>query len=101
VEDAAGRIVLTTERFDGADPVNLGSAFEISIKELIETIAHLTGFAGEIVWDTSKPDGQPRRKLDTTRAREFFGFEARITFDEGLIKTIRWYTKHKESLTIL
>jgi GDP-L-fucose synthase len=91
VEDAAEGILLATERFDGADPVNLGSAFEISIKELMETIARLTGFEGNIVWDTSKPDGQPRRKLDTSRAREWFGFEARTRFEEGLQCTIEWY----------
>ena len=77
VEDAAEGILLAAERYDSSEPVNLGSAFEISIKDLLETIARLTGFEGEIVWDTSKPNGQPRRKLDVSRARERFGFEAR------------------------
>ena len=69
----------------------MGSAYEISIKELVEMIARLTGFEGEIVWDTSKPNGQPRRKLDTSRAQERFGFEAQTRFEEGLRETIRWY----------
>ena len=71
--------------------MNLGSAFEISIKDLVELIARLTGFAGKIVWDTTKPNGQPRRKLDTSRAEERFGFRARVPFDEGLRKTVAWY----------
>jgi len=91
VEDAAEGVVLATERYDGKEPVNLGSAFEISIKDLVDTIARLTGFSGEIVWDRSKPDGQPRRKLDTSRAKEWFGFEARTSFEEGLKRTIEWY----------
>jgi GDP-L-fucose synthase len=91
VEDAAVGILLAAERYNLSEPVNLGSAFEISIKDLVETIARLTGFAGQIVWDTSKPNGQPRRKLDTTRAKEYFGFESRVPFEEGLRKTIEWY----------
>ncbi|NBD35590.1 MAG: NAD-dependent epimerase/dehydratase family protein [Chloroflexi bacterium] len=90
-EDAAEGILLATERYNSSEPVNLGSAYEISIKELVEMIARLTGFEGEIVWDTSKPNGQPRRKLDTSRAQERFGFEARTRFEEGLRETIRWY----------
>jgi GDP-L-fucose synthase len=91
VDDAAEGIVLATERYDGAEPVNLGSSYEISIRRLLETIVDLVGFDGEIVWDTSKPDGQPRRKLDVSRARDYFGFEARTRFEEGLGKTIEWY----------
>lgn len=91
VEDAAEGIVLAAERYNGSDPVNLGSAFEISIKDLVETIARLTGFKGDLIWDTTKPNGQPRRKLDTSRAKERFGFEARTTFEDGLRHTIEWY----------
>ncbi|MCZ7574946.1 MAG: GDP-L-fucose synthase [Ardenticatenaceae bacterium] len=91
VEDAAEGILLATERYNGSLPVNLGSAFEISIKELLETIACLTGFTGRIVWDTSKPNGQPRRKLDTGRARNLFGFVSGTTLEEGLRRTIEWY----------
>lgn len=95
VDDAAEGIVLATERYDGAEPVNLGSGKEISIKDLVHLIAQETGFAGDIVWDATKPDGQPRRVLDTTRATEAFGFRARTDFVEGLRKTIAWYREHK------
>lgn len=91
VEDAAEGIVLAAERYNKSDPVNLGSAFEISIKDLIETIARLTGFEGQIRWDTSKPNGQPRRKLDTQRAEAEFGFKSHTSFEEGLRRTIEWY----------
>jgi len=91
VEDAAEGILLAAERYNESEPVNLGSAFEISIKDLAELIVKLTGFGGRIEWDTSQPNGQPRRKLDTSRARERFGFEARVRFEEGLRKTIEWY----------
>ena len=91
VEDAAEGILLAAERYDQSEPVNIGSAFEISIKELLETIARLTGFQGLIVWDTSKPNGQPRRKLDVSRARERFGFESQTPFEDGLRRTIEWY----------
>jgi nucleoside-diphosphate-sugar epimerase len=91
VEDAARGIVLATERYDGADPVNLGVGHEIRIRELVELIARLTGFDGEIRWDVSKPDGQPRRALDTSRARDAFGFEATTSFEHGLRRTIDWY----------
>ena len=91
VDDAAEGIVLAAERYDGREPVNLGSGMEISIRGLAELIARETGFTGEIVWDTSKPDGQPRRALDVTRAEELFGFRARVDFIEGLRKTIEWY----------
>ncbi len=91
VDDAAEGIVLAAERYEGGEPVNLGVGREITIRELVTLIARLTGFEGEIRWDTSKPDGQPRRALDTSRARERFGFTARTSFDEGLRRTIQWY----------
>lgn len=91
VEDAARGIALATEHYDDPQPVNLGSGMEISIKDLTETIAELVGFEGEVVWDDTKPDGQPRRSLDTSRAREAFGFEATTSFREGLERTIEWY----------
>jgi GDP-L-fucose synthase len=91
VEDAAEGIVLATEKFEKSDPVNLGSGFEISISDLIALIAKLTGFKGKIVWDKSKPDGQPRRLLDVSKAKAEFGFKAEVDFKEGLKKTIDWY----------
>ncbi len=91
VEDAAEGIVLATERYDGAEPVNLGAGFEISIRELVGLIVSLTGYEGRIEWDTSRPDGQPRRMLDVSRAREYFGFTAGTDFREGLVRTIRYY----------
>jgi len=91
VDDAAEGIVLAAERYDGAEPVNLGVGQEITIRELVTLIARLTGFEGEIRWDASKPDGQPRRALDTSRARERFGFVAGTKFEEGLRRTIEWY----------
>ncbi len=91
VADAAEGILLAAERFNDSLPVNLGSAFEISIKDLTETIARLCGFYGRIVWDTTKPNGQPRRKLDTSRAKALFGFEATTPFEVGLRRTIEWY----------
>lgn len=94
VEDAAEGLLLAAERYDKSDPVNLGSAFEISIKDLTETIARLIGFKGEIRWDTSKPNGQPRRKLDVSRAEKEFGFRSGTSFEEGLKKTIDWYLAH-------
>jgi GDP-L-fucose synthase len=89
--DAAEGIVLAAERYDGPEPVNLGTGNEISIAALVDLIASLTGFRGEIVWDSSKPDGQPRRMLDTSRAERAFGFRARTPFGEGLRRTIEWY----------
>jgi GDP-L-fucose synthase len=89
--DAAEGILLATEKYNSAEPVNIGSGYEIRIRELAEKIAKLTGFDGEIWWDSSKPDGQPRRRLDVSRARERFGFEAKMPFDEGLRATIDWY----------
>jgi GDP-L-fucose synthase len=92
VDDAAAGIVLAAERYDGAEPVNVSSdAPEVSMRELAPKIAQLAGFEGRIVWDSSRPDGQPRRKVDGRRARELFGFEARVALDEGLRRTIDWY----------
>jgi GDP-L-fucose synthase len=91
VEDCVDGLLLAAERYDGAQPVNLGTGKEISIRELAELIAELTGFAGEIRWDTAMPNGQPRRSLDASRARELFGFEARTPLREGLERTIAWY----------
>jgi GDP-L-fucose synthase len=91
VDDAAEGIVLAAERYDGADPVNLGAGQEISIRDLVGLIARLTGFEGRIVWDAGKPDGQPRRMLDTSRAATAFGFVARTPFEDGLSKTVEWY----------
>ena len=91
VEDAAEGILLAAEQYDKPEPVNIGAGFEIKIKDLVEWIVKLTGFRGRVVWDTSKPDGQPRRCLDTTRAEKLFGFRARTPFEEGLRKTIDWY----------
>jgi GDP-L-fucose synthase len=90
-EDAAEGIVLASERYDKSDPVNLGSAFEISIRDLVSLIVKLTRFQGAVKWDTSQPNGQPRRKLDTTRAEKEFGFRASVGFKEGLKRTIEWY----------
>lgn len=95
VEDATEGILLATERYNKPDPVNLGAGFEISIKDLVELIVELTGFDGEVVWDTSKPDGQPRRMLDTSKAEKEFGFKSKTPFEEGLRKTIDWYLSNK------
>jgi len=95
VEDAAEGIVRATELYNGSDPVNLGSGNEISIKNLAELIQRLTGYQGKLVWNTSKPNGQPRRALDTTRAEEYFGFKATVSFEEGLRRTIDWYRAHR------
>lgn len=91
VEDAAEGIILAAEKYDKPEPVNLGSGMEISIKDLIETICRLMDFKGEIRWDSSKPDGQPRRTLDVSRAEKEFSFKAKVNFEEGLKKTINWY----------
>jgi len=91
VEDAAEGILLATEKYNGAEPVNLGSGYEISIKNLADLIQRLTGYQGKLVWNTAKPNGQPRRGLDTTRAEEYFGFKATVSFEEGLRRTIDWY----------
>jgi GDP-L-fucose synthase len=92
-EDAAEGILLAAEHYNASDPVNLGSGMEIRIRELVEQIAQLTWFNGEIVWDTTQPDGQPRRCLDTARAERLFGFRARISFEEGLRRTVEWYVE--------
>ena len=89
--DAVEGILMATELYEGPQPVNLGTGSEITIRELVHRVAQLTGYTGSIVWDASKPDGQPRRRLDTSRARELFGFEARTPFDEGLRETVRWF----------
>jgi GDP-L-fucose synthase len=91
VDDCVSALRLAAERYDGPEPVNIGTGSEISIRELAGLIAELTGFEGEITWDSSKPNGQPRRKLDTTRAKELFGFEARTSLRDGLERTIAWY----------
>ena len=91
VDDAARAVVLAAERYNKPDPVNIGAGNEISIKKLVEIIAKYTGFEGEIEWDTSKPDGQPRRGLDVSRAEKEFGFKATTSFDDGLKRTIEWY----------
>lgn len=97
VDDCAEGIILATERYDAPGPVNLGAGFEISIRDLVNLIAPLTGFKGKIAWDASKPDGQPRRSLDTSRALKEFGFKARTSFEAGLKKTIEWYREHRKS----
>jgi len=94
VEDAARGIAMATQYYDGPEPVNLGTSCEITIKDLAEKIKELTGFKGRIVWDTTKPDGQPRRRLDTSRAKELFGFEPHIPFEEGLKRTVVWWREH-------
>lgn len=98
VEDAAEGVVLAAERYDGSEPVNLGSGMEISIKNLAELIGKLAGFEGRFVWDTDKPNGQPRRRLDVSRAEEYFGFRAQTGFEDGLRKSIEWYRQHRESI---
>jgi GDP-L-fucose synthase len=98
VEDAAEGILLATEKYNKSAPVNLGAGFEISIKDLVELIAKLTGFKGNIIWDTSRPDGQPRRMLDVSRAEKEFGFKAKWGFEEGLKKTIEWYLLKEETI---
>jgi GDP-L-fucose synthase len=96
VDDAADGIVLATERYDKPEPVNIGAGREIAINDLIDLIRRLTGFKGKVVRDLTKPDGQPRRFLDTSRAREEFGFVARTSFEEGLRRTIEWYEKARK-----
>ncbi|PYQ04819.1 MAG: GDP-fucose synthetase [Acidobacteria bacterium] len=95
VDDAAEGIVRATELYDGPEPVNLGAGFEISIRDLAERIARLTGFTGRLVWNASQPDGQPRRCLDTSRAAAYFGFRATTPFEDGLRRTIDWYRSHR------
>lgn len=101
VEDCAVAIVLATEKYNKPEPVNIGAGFEISIRDLVELIAKLTGFKGEIIWDTTRPDGQPRRMLDTSKAEKKFGFKPRTSFEEGLKKTIEWYRNGRPLVAIL
>ena len=98
VDDCVEGLVLAAERYDGADPVNLGAGKEISIRDLAELVADVTGFEGRITWDESKPNGQPRRSVDATRARELFGFEARTPLREGLERTVAWYREQTPAL---
>jgi GDP-L-fucose synthase len=100
VDDAADGLLLAAEHFDGPEPVNLGSGQEISIKDLAELIAKLVGFEGDLVWDASKPDGQPRRRLDTTRAEDYFSFAASTPLEEGLRTTIEWFETHREQAEV-
>ncbi len=95
VDDAAEGIVLATEKYDGSEPVNIGSSMEITIKDLITTICKVMNFKGDLRWDPTKPDGQPRRKLDVSRAEKEFGFRSKVSFEEGLKKTIDWYQKER------
>jgi GDP-L-fucose synthase len=94
VKDAAEAILLAAEHYNKPDPVNIGAGFEITIKDLVEKIKNIAGFEGSLVWDSSKPDGQPRRMLDTSKAEQEFGFKARTNFDEGLKKSIEWYEQN-------
>jgi GDP-L-fucose synthase len=96
VEDCARAIVLAAERYDGAEPVNIGAGWEISIRDLAESAATCVGYTGEILWDATKPNGQPRRKLDVSRAKEWFGFEARVPFDEGIRRTVEWWEANRD-----
>ena len=96
VEDCAEGIALAIERYDGSDPVNLGTGREVQIRELAELVRDACGYSGRIVWDATKPNGQPRRCLDVSRARERFGFEARTPFAEGLRRTVDWYLQNRE-----
>ncbi len=98
VDDAAQAILLAAERYDGSDPVNVGAGFEISMKDLARTISDLVGYTGAIEWDTTRPNGQPRRMLDVSRARERFGFAAKTPLAEGLRRTIEWYRAHREQV---
>ncbi|MBW2523363.1 MAG: GDP-L-fucose synthase [Deltaproteobacteria bacterium] len=98
VEDAAEGLLLTAERYDRPEPMNLGAGFEISMKQLAEKIQRITGFGGQIRWDTTKPNGQPRRMLDVSRAREAIGFEAATSFDDGLARTVAWYRDHRDEI---
>lgn len=100
VEDAAEGIALATERYNKSEPVNLGSGYEISIKDLTELVARLTGFEGDIVWDADKPNGQPRRCLDTMLAEKEFGFKAKTNFEAGLKRTIDWYINERKDLNL-
>ncbi len=100
VEDCAEAIALAVEHYDGSEPVNIGAGFELSIRDLAELIAELTGFHGKIVWDTTKPNGQPRRCLDTSRAAELFGFRAKTDFRTNLLRTIAWYQQKRSQQSL-
>jgi GDP-L-fucose synthase len=100
VDDAAEGIVLATDKYDDGEPVDLGVGHEISIRELVTLVVKLTGYRGDVRWDTSKPDGQPRRALDTSKARERFGFVARTTFEDGLRETVNWYLQSRRTGTV-
>jgi GDP-L-fucose synthase len=95
VEDAARGIRMASESYDGAEPVNLGAGFEIQVRDLVKLICRVMGFRGEIRWDSGKPDGQPRRSLDTSRAERLFGFRAAVGFEDGLRRTIDWYRQQR------
>jgi len=97
VEDAAEGILMAAQRFNRSEPINLGAGFEISIKAIVELITKLTSFKGKIIWDTTKPDGQPRRCLDTKKAEKEFGFKAKMDFEEGLKRTIKWYRENDDT----
>ncbi|MEM2839592.1 MAG: GDP-L-fucose synthase [Thermoplasmata archaeon] len=99
VDDAAEGVLLAAEKYDNSEPVNLGAGYEITIEALAVKIASIMGFVGEIVWDTSKPDGQPRRTLDVSKAEKYFGFTAKTSLDDGLKKTIDWYLRHGNGRT--
>ena len=99
VEDAADAIITASEKYNDSEPVNLGSGYEISIKDLTETIIRLTGFQGRLVWDSTKPNGQPRRGLDTSRADKFFGWRAKMDFEEGLKRTIQWFRDNRDKIS--
>jgi GDP-L-fucose synthase len=98
VQDAADGIVTAAEKYNGSEPVNLGSGYEISIKNLTEMVIRLTGFEGVLVWDTEKPNGQPRRGLDVSRAKEYFGWQAQVPFEEGMRRTIEWFQENREKI---
>lgn len=98
VEDAAEGIVTAAEKYNGEEPVNLGSGYEISIKDLSEMIVKMTGFEGKLVWQTDKPNGQPRRGLDVSRAKEYFGWSAQVPFEEGMRRTIEWFKENREKI---
>jgi GDP-L-fucose synthase len=98
VEDAAAGIVSAAEKYNGSEPVNLGSGYEISIKNLTEMIARQTGFEGKLVWQTDKPNGQPRRGLDVSRAKEYFGWQAQVPFEEGMRRTIEWFKENRSKI---
>jgi GDP-L-fucose synthase len=98
VEDAADGIVTAAEKYNGSEPVNLGSGYEISIKDLAEMIVRHTGFKGELVWDVSQPNGQPRRGLDVSRAKEYFGWSAQVPFEEGMRRTIDWFKQNRDKI---